>query len=112
MEPTVRVACTVTVTSVKNTNTYVPRTIFTGAVFTSVGEPDPDPYVFVPPGSGSFPFFIKVLSSRLKTEDNVPGVRKSLKKGVGSGSVSQRCGSGSGSAPKCHRSLILVFTVL
>jgi hypothetical protein len=51
--------------------------------FTSVGEPDPDPHVFGPPGSGSvsqrfgsgsFPFLRKVLSSRLKTEDNVPGV--------------------------------------
>ncbi len=52
--------------------------------FTSVGETDPDPHVFGPPGtgsvsqrfgSGSFPFFIKVLSRRLKTEDNVPGVK-------------------------------------
>ncbi len=38
---------------------------------------------------------------------------KSLKKGVGSvvgsGSVSQRCGSVSGSAPKCHGSPTLVF---
>jgi hypothetical protein len=33
---------------------------------------------------------------------------KSLKKGVGSGSVSQRCGSGS--APKCHGSPSLIKT--
>ncbi len=52
--------------------------------FTSVGEPDPDPQVFGNPGSGSvsqryvsgsFPFLRKVLSSRFKTEDNVPGVK-------------------------------------
>ncbi len=70
-EPKVRVTCTVKVTSVKNTNTYVPRTIFTGAVFTSVGEVDPDQHVFGPPGSGSvsqrfgsgsIPFLIRVLS--------------------------------------------------
>ncbi len=63
---------------------YVPRTIITSAVFTSFGDPDPDQHVFVSPGSGSvsqrfgsgsFPFLIKVLSSRLKTEDNVSSVK-------------------------------------
>ncbi len=34
---------------------------------------------------------------------------ESLTKGVGSGSISQRCGSGSGSAPKCHGSPTLLW---
>jgi hypothetical protein len=48
-------------------------------IFASVGDPDPqDPHVFGHPGSGFFPFLMKLLS----------GLKKGVGSGVGSGSVS------------------------